>query len=82
MTGEELVAAITESTFEDNIFGRVSFDEYNNTVGPVYIREVELREDGNLYNTPIATYEDVDQWFGQDPEEALQQPTYSQDFQG
>lgn len=82
VTGEELVSAITESTFEDNIFGRVSFDEYNNTVGPVYIREVELREDGNLYNTPIATYEDVDQWFGQDPEEALQQPTYSQDFQG
>lgn len=82
LTGEELVAAITESTFEDNIFGRVSFDEYNNTVGPVYIREVELRDDGNLYNVPIATYEDVDQWFGQDPEEALQQPNYSQDFQG
>jgi branched-chain amino acid transport system substrate-binding protein len=82
LTGEELVSAITESTFEDNIFGRVSFDEYNNTVGPVYIREVELRDDGNLYNVPIATYEDVDQWFGQDPEEALQQPNYSQDFQG
>ncbi|KQV25568.1 ABC transporter substrate-binding protein [Yonghaparkia sp. Root332] len=82
LTGEELVSAITESTFEDNIFGRVSFDEYNNTVGPVYIREVVKRDDGNLYNTPIATYEDVDQWFGQDPEEALQQPNYSQDFQG
>lgn len=82
LTGEELVSAITESTFEDNIFGRVSFDEYNNTVGPVYIREVELWEDGNLYNVPIATYEDVDQWFGQDPEEALSQPNYSQDFQG
>ena len=80
--GEELVAAITEFTFEDSIFGRVSFDDYNNTVGPVYIREVQLGEDGNLYNVPFATYEDVDQWLGQDPEEALQQPTYSQDFQG
>ena len=80
--GEELVAAITEYTFEDSIFGRVSFDDYNNTVGPVYIREVQMGEDGNLYNVPFATYEDVDQWLGQDPEEALQQPTYSQDFQG
>lgn len=82
VTGEELVSAITEYTFEDSIFGRVSWDEYNNMVGPVYVREVTAGDDGNLYNTPIATFEDVDQWLGRTPEEALAQPTYSQTFQG
>lgn len=82
VTGEDLVSAISEYTFEDSIFGRVSFDEFNNTVGPVYIREVEQFDDGNYYNVPIATFEDVDQWLGRTPEEALAQPTYSQEFQG
>lgn len=82
VTGEDLISAINDYTFEDNIFGRVSWDEYNNTVGPVFIREVEEWDDGNFYNVPIATYEDVDQWLGRTPEEAMAQPTYSQDFQG
>ena len=82
VTGEDLVSAITEYTFEDSIFGKVSWDDYNNTVGPVYIREVQKLDDGNLYNVPIATIEDVDQWLGKDPEDALAQPTYSQTFQG
>lgn len=82
VTGEDLVSAITEYTFEDSIFGRVEWDDYNNTIGPVYIREVEKLDDGNLYNVPIATIEDVDQWLGRTPEEALAQPTYSQTFQG
>lgn len=82
VTGEDLVSAITEYTFEDSIFGRVSWDDHNNMVGPVYIREVTAGDDGNFYNTPIATIEDVDQWLGRTPEEALAQPTYSQSFQG
>lgn len=82
VTGEDLVSAITEYTFEDSIFGRVSWDDYNQMVGPVYVREVTKGDDGNLYNTPIATFEDVDQWLGRSPEEALAQPTYSQSFQG
>jgi len=82
VTGEDLVAAITEYTFTDSIFGKVSWDEYNNMVGPVYVREVTAGDDGNFYNTPIATIEDVDQWLGRTPEEALALPTYSQSFQG
>ncbi len=82
VTGEDLVSAITEYTFEDSIFGRVSWDEYNNTIGPVYIREVQKLDDGQLYNVPIAEVEDVDQWLGRAPEDALAQPTYSQTFQG
>lgn len=82
VTGEDLVAAITEYEFSDSIFGRVSWDDYNNMVGPVYIREVQQLDDGGLYNVPIATTEDVDQWLGRTPEDALAQPTYSQTFQG
>jgi len=82
LTGSDLIDAITSYTFDDSIFGRVSWDDYNNTVGPVFIRQVEKLDDGNLYNVPIATYEDVDQWLGRTPEEALAQPTYSQTFQG
>ncbi len=82
VTGEDLVSAITEYTFEDSIFGRVSWDDYNQMVGPVYVREVTAGDDGNFYNTPIATFEDVDQWLGRTPEEALAMPTYSQSFQG
>lgn len=81
VTGEDLVSAISATTFDDSIFGKVSFDDYNNFVGPVYIREVQ-EVDGKFMNVPIETFEDVDQWLGKDPEEALSQPTYSQSFQG
>jgi len=82
ITGADFVSAITATTFEDNIFGSVSFDDFNNMTGPVFIREVEKLADGNLYNVPIKTFEAVDQWLGRTPEEALAQPNYSQEFQG
>jgi branched-chain amino acid transport system substrate-binding protein len=82
VTGEELVAAITDADIQESIFGAISFDDYNNPVGPVYIREVQQREDGAWVNVPVETYENVDQWLGKDPEEAMAQPTYSQSFQG
>lgn len=81
VTGADLVSAISEYTFEDSIFGSVSFDDYNNTVAPVYIREVQQTDLG-LVNVPIRTFEGVDQWLGLDPEEAMARPTYTQDFQG
>lgn len=81
VTGEDLVEAISNYTFEESIFGRVSWDEYNNTTAPVYIREVQAKGD-QYVNVPIRVFEEVDQWLGLDPEEAMQRPTYSQDFQG
>ena len=81
VTGEDLVEAITSFTFDDSIFGRVSWDDYNNTVGPVYIREVK-EVDGKWTNVPVRTYEDVDQWLGQDPATILKRPPYTQSFQG
>jgi branched-chain amino acid transport system substrate-binding protein len=81
LNGADLVDAITGITMADSILGEVKFDDYNNMVGPVYIREVQ-EVDGKLYNVPIQTFEAVDQWLGKSPEDALAQPTYSQDFQG
>ncbi|MDT0158522.1 ABC transporter substrate-binding protein [Microbacterium sp. ARD32] len=82
LTGSDLVDAIADYTFQDSIFGKVSWDDHNQMVGPVYVREVQKLDDGNFYNVPIATMEDVDQWLGRTPEDAMKQPTYSQDFQG
>jgi branched-chain amino acid transport system substrate-binding protein len=82
LTGAELVEAISAITIEDSILGKVTFDDYHNLIAPVYIREVTKHDDGKLYNTPIETFEAVDQWLGRSPEEALAQPNYSQDFQG
>lgn len=81
VTGEELVAAISAGTFEDSVLGKTVFDEYNNPVGPVYIREVQ-EVDGQLLNVPVETFDAVDQWLGMDPDEAMARPNYSQQFQG
>jgi len=81
VTGADLVSAIAEYSFEDSIFGAVSFDSYNNTIAPVYIREIQMTSRG-LANVPIRTFNAVDQWLGLDPATSMARPTYSQDFQG
>ncbi len=83
LTGSDLVDAITSFTFEDSIFGKVSWDEYNNTIAPVYIREVQKLDDGLLYNVPIAEYDDVDQWLGKGaPADVRAITPYDQTHQG
>jgi branched-chain amino acid transport system substrate-binding protein len=57
-------------------------DEYNNPIYNAYLREVVAREDGTLWNVPLQTYEEVSQFWSYDPEEYLEQPVYSRDFQG
>jgi len=59
--------------------GPVSFDQYGNVVGNVYIRKVE-RKDARLVNTVIYTYPDVSQFWTYAPKEFLQNPVYSRDF--
>ncbi len=83
LTGSDLVDAITSFTFEDSIFGKVSWDDYNNTIAPVYVREVEKLDDGLLYNVPIAEYDDVDQWLGKGaPADVTAIVPYDQTHQG
>jgi len=59
--------------------GPVSFDDYGNVVGNVYIRQVE-RKDGRLVNSVIYTYPAVSQFWTYDPKAFLQNPVYSRDF--
>ncbi|WP_127129439.1 ABC transporter substrate-binding protein [Georgenia sp. SYP-B2076] len=81
-TGEELIAAAKGLTFEDSIYGKISYDEYNNMTAPVSIREVVQREDGTWWNVPIETYDEVSQFWTWDPKKYLEGPNYSRDFQG
>jgi branched-chain amino acid transport system substrate-binding protein len=59
--------------------GPVSFDEYGNIVGNVYIRKVE-RKEGRLVNSVIYTYPNVSQFWTYDPKEFLKHPVWSRDY--
>jgi branched-chain amino acid transport system substrate-binding protein len=63
----------------DTCRGPVSFDQYGNVVGNVYIRRVE-RKDGKLVNRVIKTYPNVSQFWTYKPEEFLKNPVYSRDY--
>jgi branched-chain amino acid transport system substrate-binding protein len=63
----------------DTCRGPVSFDQYGNVVGHVYIRRVE-RKDGRLVNRVIHTYPNVSQFWTYKPEEFLKNPVYSRDY--
>jgi branched-chain amino acid transport system substrate-binding protein len=59
--------------------GPVSFDQYGNVIGNVYIRKVE-RKEGRLVNAVIHTYPNVSQFWTYKPEEFLKNPVYSRDW--
>ncbi|HSL25185.1 MAG TPA: ABC transporter substrate-binding protein, partial [Acidimicrobiia bacterium] len=63
-------------------FGPSRLDDYGNPILDIYIRQIEVREDGRLWNVVLETYEDIDQFWPKTPEEYLAQPVYSRDFQG
>jgi branched-chain amino acid transport system substrate-binding protein len=63
----------------DTVRGPVSFDEYGNVVGSVYIRKVE-RKQGRLVNSVIHTYPNVSQFWTYNPQEFLKNPVYSRDY--
>jgi branched-chain amino acid transport system substrate-binding protein len=78
VTGEDLIKAIKDADLKGNVFGDVSFDDHNNIVGPVFIREVEKRNDGKLWNVNKKTYDAVSQFWTFDAKEFLSHPTFSQ----
>ena len=62
--------------------GPMRLDKYDNPVQNVYIREVRQRDDGRLWNVPTETFEKVSQFWTYDPDEFLDHPVYSRDYQG
>jgi branched-chain amino acid transport system substrate-binding protein len=59
--------------------GPVSFDEFGNVIGNVYIRRVE-RKEGRLVNSVIYTYPSVGQFWNYDQKAFLANPVYSRDW--
>jgi branched-chain amino acid transport system substrate-binding protein len=71
--------ALREAKVPDTLRGPVSFDEFGNVVGNIYIRKVE-RKGGKLVNTVIKTYPNVSQFWTYNKDEFLKQPVYSRDY--
>lgn len=77
------LAAVRKTVLTDSPLGKaVRLDRYGNPIYDVYIRKVVKRPDGKYWNVPVATYENVSQFWKYDPETYMKQPPYSRDFQG
>ncbi len=63
----------------DTCRGPVSFDQYGNVVGNVYVRRV-TRKEGRLVNSVVYTYPNVSQFWTYKPEDYLKNPPYSRDY--
>jgi len=63
----------------DTCPGPVSFDQYGNVVGNVYVRRV-ARKEGRLVNEVVYTYPNVSQFWTYKPEEYLKNPPYTRDY--
>ena len=69
-------------TFDDSLYGPLKYDEMNNPVGPVYVREVKKNADGDYWNVPIKTYDDVSQFWTFNKDEYLKAPAYDRSNTG
>lgn len=79
---EAFLDAVRSVEFADSAFGPMKLDEYDNPIMNIYIRRVEMRDDGRLWNVVVDTIPSVSQFYKYDPEEFLKQPVYSRDYQG
>jgi branched-chain amino acid transport system substrate-binding protein len=80
--GAALIKAAQSVTFEDSLYGPLKFDAMNNPVGPVYVRKVEKNSDGQYWNVPIKTYDEVNQFWTFDKDDYLKNPPFSRDYTG
>ena len=71
--------ALHEAKVPDTLRGPMSFDEYGNVVGNIYIRKVE-KKGGKLVNAVVKTYPNVSQFWTYNEDEFLKNPVYSRDY--
>ncbi|RME50259.1 MAG: ABC transporter substrate-binding protein, partial [Caldilineae bacterium] len=74
--------AVRNVTFDDSPMGPLKMDEYGNPIQDMYIRKVEKRDDGRIWNVVIETIPNVSQFYHYDVDAFLKQPVYSRDYQG
>jgi branched-chain amino acid transport system substrate-binding protein len=76
---DALMKALKEAKVPDTIRGPVSFDEFGNVIGNIFIRKVE-KKDGKFVNTVVKTYPNVNQFWTYKQDEFLKNPVYSRDY--
>jgi branched-chain amino acid transport system substrate-binding protein len=76
---EALNKALHDAKVPETIRGPVSFDEYGNVVGNMYIRKVQ-KKDGRYVNEIVKTYPNVSQFWTYNKDEFLKNPVYSRDY--
>lgn len=83
-TSDEFIDALLSVEIEDSVFGPITIDEHGNIVfREVHLREVQERDDGAIWNVPIATLaEDVGPTYYYDYDAYLAQPPYTPDYVG
>ncbi|MFZ0852174.1 MAG: ABC transporter substrate-binding protein, partial [Hyphomicrobiaceae bacterium] len=74
-----LAEALHRVSLTDTPRGAVTFDQYGNVVGEVFIRRCE-KKDGQLTNTVIKTYPNVSQFWTYPASEFLANPVYTRDY--
>ncbi len=79
---KKFLEAVKSISLSNSPNGPIKLDSYGNPIYNVYIRKVEKRPDGKMWNVPIKTYENVSQFWTYKPEDYLKQPVYSREFQG
>jgi branched-chain amino acid transport system substrate-binding protein len=78
--GENFVKAAQGLTFDDSVYGPISFDDTNNIVGGVNREHVEARDDGKFWNVVDETIPDVSQFWTYGKDAFLANPVFSRDF--
>ncbi len=79
---ELLLKTVRETEIPETAMGPVKLDEYGGTIFNVYLRKVEKRPDGRMWNVVIETFPNVSQFYKYTPEEFLKQPVYSRSYLG
>ncbi|MGH3501072.1 MAG: ABC transporter substrate-binding protein [Nocardioidaceae bacterium] len=79
---DAFLKAVRSIQLKHTPMGPMRLDKYDNPIQNIYIRKVEKRDDGKLWNVPIKTYHDVSQFWHYDPKEFLDHPVYSRRYQG
>src|SRR5882762_2549636 len=72
------IRALHEVKLDHGPMGPIRLGEYGKPILNIYIRKVE-RKDGQLVNTTVATYPEVNQFWTYDPKQFIAGPQYSRD---
>lgn len=74
--------AVKAVELADSPMGPLKMDEFGNPIQNMYIRRVEMRDDGRPWNVVVEEIPNVSQFYNYDVDAFLAQPVYSRDYQG